>query len=81
MIFKFIKVLAEWLFAPRFYYMHKGFTRGTKYELAQLMVEHKLGKKLRQLKCKQCGIQFWAFRKNDTCPSIVCFFKYKLKGD
>jgi hypothetical protein len=79
-IFKFLKALLEWLFAPRFYYHHKGLAKGTQFEYAQIRAEMMFRGKLRYMKCKQCGIEFCAFKKNDTCPSVVCFFKYRLKG-
>jgi hypothetical protein len=80
-ISKFIKALIEWMFAPRFYYHWKGFTSGTVYEPLQMKAEYKFGKKLRKQKCKQCNSEFWAFKRNDTCPSIKCFFNYRMKGE
>ncbi len=79
---RFVKALLEWLFVYHGYYRYKGLSNGTPLMLVQIQAENRLfGKKLREQKCKQCGNNFWAFKRNDTCSNIGCFFGYRLKGE
>jgi hypothetical protein len=77
---KFLKALVDWLFVPHGFYRYAGALSGTGQYVAQLKAENTIFRgKLRQYKCKNCGRMFWAWRKNDTCSRLKCFFGYRMR--
>jgi len=84
MIFRFFKVLLEWMFVPHGYLDFKEFTgsefTGSEAQMQQIAIMQKIVKgKPKQYKCKGCGKLFWAMKKNDTCRNLRCFFGYRMK--
>jgi len=78
---KFLEALADWLFVWHGYYRYQGVLRGTSYNIVQINAEAKAFKRgvIKQYKCKQCGGMFLAFRRNDTCSRLKCFFGYRMR--
>lgn len=78
-----VSVFMEWIFKPHGYLNWYEQTPIFGQRLTSIMEfgAYYRKKKIHYCKCKMCGRQFKATKKQPTCQALSCYMDYRLNGN